>query len=103
MTLLIIALTLVTLHPWQIAQANTYIVSNTIDSGPGSLRQAIVDANNHPGADTITFTATTDGSPIVLTGTAGENVIATGDLDILDSGDLTIQGNGAAKTIIEVR
>ena len=35
------------------AAANTYTVSNTDDSGPGSLRQAILDANGHAGADTI--------------------------------------------------
>ena len=36
-------------------QADTYTVINTNDSGPGSLRQAITDANNHVGANTITF------------------------------------------------
>src|SRR5436853_2502187 len=35
--------------------ANTLIVTNTNDSGPGSLRQAILDANNNPGLDTISF------------------------------------------------
>jgi titin len=30
-------------------------VSSPADSGPGTLRQAILDANNHPGPDTITF------------------------------------------------
>src|SRR4051812_28950970 len=35
--------------------ADIYTVSNTTDSGSGSLRQAIVDANNHAGADTIAF------------------------------------------------
>src|SRR5438105_4239592 len=33
-----------------------YTVSNTSDSGAGSLRQAILDANSNPGADTIAFT-----------------------------------------------
>jgi hypothetical protein len=37
------------------AAADTYTVSNTLDSGPGSLRQAIVDANTHAGPDTIGF------------------------------------------------
>jgi len=37
------------------AAANTYTVSNTNDSGAGSLRQAILDANGHAGADTIWF------------------------------------------------
>jgi titin len=48
-------------------------VTNTLDSGAGSLRQAITDANNHAGADTIEFSidTTTDpgctGSPKVCT------------------------------------
>jgi hypothetical protein len=33
----------------------TFTVTNTNDSGPGSLRQAITDANTTQGADTITF------------------------------------------------
>jgi hypothetical protein len=35
--------------------AATFTVTNTNDSGPGSLRQAILDANANPGADTIAF------------------------------------------------
>ena len=34
---------------------STFIVVNTADSGPGSLRQAILDANAHVGIDTIAF------------------------------------------------
>ena len=37
------------------ALANTYSVTTTADSGPGSLRQAILDANANAGADTVTF------------------------------------------------
>src|ERR687884_202200 len=37
------------------AHAASFVVTNTNDSGAGSLRQAILDANNTPGADTITF------------------------------------------------
>jgi len=33
----------------------TFTVTNTNDSGPGSLRQAILDANAGPGADAIAF------------------------------------------------
>jgi parallel beta-helix repeat protein len=33
----------------------TFMVTNTSDSGAGSLRQAILDANASPGADTIAF------------------------------------------------
>ena len=35
--------------------AATFTVTNTDDSGPGSLRQAIFDANGAPGLDTIAF------------------------------------------------
>jgi hypothetical protein len=35
-----------------------FIVTNTGDSGPGSLRQAILDANTEPGTETITFNIT---------------------------------------------
>src|SRR5690349_18868836 len=35
--------------------AATYTVTNAADSGAGSLRQAILDANANPGADTIVF------------------------------------------------
>ena len=35
--------------------AATFTVNNTNDSGSGSLRQAILDANANPGADTIDF------------------------------------------------
>ena len=37
------------------ASAATYTVTTTADSGPGSLRQAITNANGHSGADGITF------------------------------------------------
>jgi hypothetical protein len=37
------------------AQGATYTVTNTNDSGVGSLRQAIISANTNPGPDTITF------------------------------------------------
>ncbi len=37
------------------ASGVTYTVTSTADSGAGSLRQAILDANANPGADTIQF------------------------------------------------
>ena len=41
--------------PAQKASAATYTVTNSNSDGAGSLRQAILDANDHPGADTIAF------------------------------------------------
>jgi hypothetical protein len=42
--------------------ANTYTVTSTADSGPGTLRQAILDANANPGADIIQFSIGTTGN-----------------------------------------
>ncbi|MEJ2627999.1 MAG: hypothetical protein P8078_05550, partial [bacterium] len=35
--------------------ADTFVVTNTDDAGPGSLRQAMEDVDSHVGADTIVF------------------------------------------------
>jgi hypothetical protein len=40
-----------------------YTVLNANDAGPGSLRQAIIDANANPGADAIGFDPATFGTP----------------------------------------
>src|SRR6478672_9014943 len=39
-----------------------YTVTNTADAGAGSLRQAILDANAHPGADVIRFNIAVSGN-----------------------------------------
>lgn len=72
----------------QRAQAAGYVVSNLNPSGAGSLRQAIINANNHVGADTITFTVSgtitlTAALPaisdnVTIDGT-GQNVTVNGD------------------------
>jgi hypothetical protein len=48
------------------AAAQTFTVTNTNDSGAGSLRQAIPDANANAGADTINFNIPGSG-PFVIT------------------------------------
>ena len=65
------------------AFAATFQVTNTADSGAGSLRDAITQANASAGADTITFAPSVSGT-ITLT---------TGSLHITDAID--IQGPGA--------
>jgi predicted outer membrane repeat protein len=72
----------------QAGAATTYTVTNTADSGAGSLRQALDDSNNNAGADIIVFDA----------GSAGTITLTTGQLDISD--DVTITGLGAADSII---
>lgn len=37
------------------AEASVYTVVSIADAGPGTLRQAILDANGHAGADEIRF------------------------------------------------
>ena len=48
-----------------VASANTYTVTNTNASGPGSFDQAIQDANLNPGADIINFNIAA--GPFVIT------------------------------------
>jgi hypothetical protein len=59
----------------------TYAVTTTADSGPGSLRQAILDANSNPGADTITFAIGDPGSQQTIQPTSALPTI-TGPLTI---------------------
>src|SRR5262245_6190222 len=51
--LLAVALLVGLFVPLPAAHAAGFVVTTTADSGPGSLRQAIVDANASPGPDTI--------------------------------------------------
>ncbi|MBD2565782.1 MULTISPECIES: beta strand repeat-containing protein [Nostoc] len=79
---------------------DNFIVTNTNDSGEGSLRQAILNANASAGADTITFTGSvfTDATPDTITLTSGELVI-TDDVTIEGTGEnqLTVSGNNASR------
>jgi hypothetical protein len=69
-------------------------VMNNLDSGPGSLRQAVLDANSAAGSDTILFTRSVKN----ITLTSGELAI-TDDLEIVGPGarELTISGNDASR------
>ncbi|CAN5303697.1 hypothetical protein BH11PLA2_BH11PLA2_38990 [soil metagenome] len=79
----------------------TYAVLNSNDSGSGSLRQAILDANaNADAADTIVFEATTFSFPKTITLTSGELPI-TDSLTITGPGQglLTISGNTSSRIL----
>ena len=72
----------------QEARAMTYLVSNLNNSGVGSLRQAILDANGNLGADVINFS-------ISGTITLASGMTITEDVTINGSGwDPTISGGG---------
>lgn len=66
------------------ADAATFNVSSLNDSGAGTLRQALIDANANAGPDVITFQS----------GLTGTITLTSGQLEILDSVD--IQGPGTA-------
>ncbi|MGB8191079.1 MAG: hypothetical protein WCF67_04125, partial [Chitinophagaceae bacterium] len=51
--------------------AATFTVTNTNDTGPGSLRQAILDANASPGPDIINFNIPGSGPFVITPGTGG--------------------------------
>ncbi len=71
------------------AHAAVFEVENLNDSGPGSLRQAVLDANNNPGTDAITF----------ADGVSGTLTMYNGEMDIYDS--VIIQGPGEANLTID--
>ncbi len=70
------------------AEAATFTVTNTNDSGAGSLRQAIETANTDAAADTILFQS----------GLSGTITLTSGQLDISES--VTITGPGAANLAV---
>jgi CSLREA domain-containing protein len=90
--------------------AAPFVVNSTadaVDVNPGdgvcadalgqcTLRAAVMEANALGGADTITLPAGT--YTLTISG-AGENAAATGDLDV--TGNLIVNGAGAASTIID--
>src|SRR5262245_60469569 len=70
-----------------VARAAGYSVSNLNDSGKGSLRQAISNANTSAGTDTITFSV------------SGTILLASTLPDITDPAGLNIDGTGRSITI----
>jgi hypothetical protein len=47
------------------ALLTSFVVSNANDSGPGTFRQAILDADRHPGRDQIRFAIPGDGARVI--------------------------------------
>ncbi len=76
-------------------ELSSLIVTNLNDSGPGSLRQAVLDANSKSGTDTIDFVPGLAGT---ITLTSGEIAI-TGAVNFTGPGSsvLAISGNNASR------
>ena len=72
--------------------SNVFTVVNLADSGPGSLRQAVLDANANPGFDLIVFAPAARSTPGL---TAGQLSI-TDDLAVVGPGadQLAVSGTG---------
>lgn len=81
-----------------ITKAATYTVSNKNDSGAGSLRQAISDANGNSGADTIQITGT---GTVLL---SSELTDITEDVTIVNSsgGSFTVDGQGSYTNCLDI-
>src|SRR5262245_45716587 len=62
---------------------STFTVTNLLDSGAGSLREAVSASNANPGADTIDFATT------------GTIALTSGELDLTDSVSINGPGEGA--------
>lgn len=78
------------------ATAATYAVTNTNDSGPGSLRQAVADANLAAGADTIDAAGVSG----TITLTSGELAITEGvAITGPGAGSLKVSGGGASRVV----
>ncbi len=122
---------LIALSRWPNLGAATFTVTNLLDSGAGSLRQAILDANVAPGTDRIEFNIPGPGpyriqptsplpditSPVVIDGTTQpgfsnkpivelNGALGGGDGLLISAGSSTVQGlviNGLANIGILLR
>ena len=65
-------------------KANIYTVTNTDDTGAGSLQQAILDANASAGLDTIEFNITVGSAPFTIQPTVANPLPVISDAVIID-------------------
>ncbi len=78
------------------ALALTYTVMTNADSGAGSLRQAVLDANGTAAADVIDFNIPAGSCPAGVC-----TITLASEISISNNGSLTITGTGAKTLIID--
>jgi hypothetical protein len=80
----------------------TYTVVNNLDSGTGSLRQAILDANANAGNDQIIFNLTGTSPYTITLGSALPTIVSASTAIVTGgtAGTVTITGLGASSLII---
>jgi hypothetical protein len=78
---------------------NSFLVTTTSDSGTGSLRQAVLNANSLAGSDTITFSDGTGGT-VNFTDTTPETITVNVGGTLLLSSSLIVEGPGADRLSI---
>ncbi len=85
-----------------VSWGNRYVVGNTRDAGPGSLRRAIKQANTHVGRDVITFAPRLSGKRIypqtALPAIRDNRTILDGDIDDDGKPNVSINGRDAGIT-----
>lgn len=95
-TVCMLLVMILTLAAPSVAEAAGFVVTNLNDSGKGSLRQAILNANAAASQDTITFnvsgTILLSSTLPAITDTAGLTIDATGR-------SITISGNNAVRIL----
>lgn len=92
--LLLVSAACVFLTTGREASAGAIVVTSADDSGPGTLRAAIGEANTNPGPDTITF------DPAAFPPAAAPSIDLASPLETIDgSQPLTIDGSGAGVII----
>ncbi|KZZ59221.1 hypothetical protein A3762_05710 [Oleiphilus sp. HI0125] len=83
------------------SHAASYKVTNSKSSGNGSIRWAIEQANNNPGADIVEVPGSFDSSNPIVPGTGGGSSRYTFENPILVTDDITIKGLGSSRHVID--
>ncbi len=74
-----------------------FLVTNDADSGTGSFRQAVINSNGNPGADTVSFHPTFFATAKTIALTTGELAFTESVTITGPTGGVTVSGNNASR------